>query len=472
MYVAWTVDISGTERIWKLPLCNFAASAAPTTGDDADDGYDEGSLWCDTTANLSYQCLDASVGAAVWNLLSQASILTVDRGGTGLATLTPYAVLCGGTTATGPIQQVSGLGTVGQVLTSNGPGLLASYQDPSGGAAGTVSIVCLFDLSGNILYETGFRWVSDLGAGEWRAYFTTPMANNTYVAIPGLTTTGHTGLSPSVRNKTINYCDVLVCQYLALPDETLLTHINLLITGVQDGGGGVGTGTASDTGTGSAGGGGGADLLAWFKLDEGTGLTAADSSANNNTASLVNSPTWVADAPAVTGFGYSLECGPTDEQAAAGDIAAYHLGSGDWTMGCFVKFNSIGQDIFFAQDEGFGALEKWWFGIDHPGTTETGFHMNGSSGAVSLLRYTWSRSTDIWYHVAITRSGSTWKLFIDGVEVMSETYSGDLTNPTSDLTIGYAEPGFALDGKICDVRIYGRALTGTELGNWHTTGTL
>lgn len=45
---------------------NFSATAAPTVGDDSEDGYEVGSLWVDTTNNAVYICLNASIGAAVW----------------------------------------------------------------------------------------------------------------------------------------------------------------------------------------------------------------------------------------------------------------------------------------------------------------------------------------------------------------------------------------------------------------------
>lgn len=63
--------------------------------------------------------------------------LGVTGGGTGLATLTAYALMAGGTTATGAMQQVSGVGTSGQVLTSNGAGALPTWQNASGGGANT-----------------------------------------------------------------------------------------------------------------------------------------------------------------------------------------------------------------------------------------------------------------------------------------------------------------------------------------------
>lgn len=56
--------------------------------------------------------------------------ITVDHGGTGRASHTAYAVLCGGTTTTGAQQSVVSVGTAGQLLTSNGAGALPSFQDP------------------------------------------------------------------------------------------------------------------------------------------------------------------------------------------------------------------------------------------------------------------------------------------------------------------------------------------------------
>jgi hypothetical protein len=52
----------------------------------------------------------------------------VADGGTGRATATAYAVLCGGTTSTGAHQSIASVGTSGQVLTSNGAGALPTFQ--------------------------------------------------------------------------------------------------------------------------------------------------------------------------------------------------------------------------------------------------------------------------------------------------------------------------------------------------------
>ncbi|MES2409041.1 MAG: hypothetical protein V4509_01930 [Patescibacteria group bacterium] len=52
----------------------------------------------------------------------------VAGGGTGTTTFTAYSVITAGTTATGQFQNVSGLGSAGQVLTSSGAGALPVWS--------------------------------------------------------------------------------------------------------------------------------------------------------------------------------------------------------------------------------------------------------------------------------------------------------------------------------------------------------
>ena len=68
-------------------LNKYDATTAPAVTDDSGDGYSVGSIWVDVTGDAAYICVDASVGAAVWN--------PFDAGGTvGPATFTS-----GGTTS-------------------------------------------------------------------------------------------------------------------------------------------------------------------------------------------------------------------------------------------------------------------------------------------------------------------------------------------------------------------------------------
>ena len=81
-----------------------------------------------------------AAGEATWGAVrlttDVSETLPVSSGGTGVATLTTYAPLFGGTTGTGAVQSGT-VGTTGQVLTSNGAGALPTFQAISG--TGTVT---------------------------------------------------------------------------------------------------------------------------------------------------------------------------------------------------------------------------------------------------------------------------------------------------------------------------------------------
>lgn len=71
-------------------------------------------------------------------IISSGGAVPASQGGTGRTSATEYAVICGGTTSTGPQQSIASVGTAGQVLTSNGAGALPTFQAAGGGfAAGT-----------------------------------------------------------------------------------------------------------------------------------------------------------------------------------------------------------------------------------------------------------------------------------------------------------------------------------------------
>lgn len=80
--------------------------------------------------------------------------LPVGNGGTGNTTFTPYSLICAGTTATGAFQNVSGLGTTGQQLTSNGAGALPTWQ--AGSNPGGSNTQIQYNNAGSFGGDSGF----------------------------------------------------------------------------------------------------------------------------------------------------------------------------------------------------------------------------------------------------------------------------------------------------------------------------
>ena len=96
----------------------------------------------DTTNNrlLAGSASTALTDSAGKILSAALNTVGVAQGGTGLVTATAYAVLCGGTSGTGAFQSIAGVGTAGQVLTSNGAGALPTFQ-AAGGGGGALSAI-------------------------------------------------------------------------------------------------------------------------------------------------------------------------------------------------------------------------------------------------------------------------------------------------------------------------------------------
>ena len=115
-----------TKLTGTLPIANGGtnATATPTAGAVA---YGTGTAYAFTSAGTTGQALTSNGASA-----PSFGTLGVAGGGTGLATTTAYGIITAGTTATGAFQQVSGTGTSGQVLTSNGASALPTWQNAAG----------------------------------------------------------------------------------------------------------------------------------------------------------------------------------------------------------------------------------------------------------------------------------------------------------------------------------------------------
>jgi len=118
----------------------------------------------------------------------------VVEGGTGAQTFTAYSVIAAGTTATGAFQNVVGVGTLGQVLTSAGPAALPAWQ-----TLGASSISITGDTggaltSGSFTFTGGTTGLSFGGAGSTET-----------LTFAGITANGGTvSLATDATTSTIN----------------------------------------------------------------------------------------------------------------------------------------------------------------------------------------------------------------------------------------------------------------------------
>ncbi len=161
--------------------------------------------------------------------------------------------------------------------------------------------------------------------------------------------------------------------------------------------------------------------------------------------------------------------GTTQEVDVPNDTV-YDFGANPFTIDTWVKFNSVsGSDVFVGHSEGTGFLNKWIFWLK---SGNLAIHLNGPAvgGAVDI-GIPFFPTTGQWYHVAVTRSGSIYKFYVNGAQIGTDQTNAAVVPPANaQLTLGKAEAILSLNGFLDEVEIFNRTLTGPELAGIYYAG--
>lgn len=202
--------------------------------------------------------------------------------------------------------------------------------------------------------------------------------------------------------------------------------------------------------------------IVWWPLDETSGTTARDL-AGNNPGIHVNGPV-----PVAGNVGGALRFNGSDQYVGAPDSDLWAFGSQNFTIELWANFASPGggtighpSHIFIGNDEGSGTQNKWFFAL---GGGFLNFHINGPVvGSHFFPLGPFSPTLNQWYHLAVTRNGNVWTIYVNGASVASQVNAVVVPNPNAPLTIGQAEQLGFMNGLLDEVTIYNRALTQAEL---------
>ncbi len=204
-------------------------------------------------------------------------------------------------------------------------------------------------------------------------------------------------------------------------------------------------------------------LTAYYKLDDGSGTSATDSSTNGNTGTLTNGPTWT------TGqVGSAVDFDGTNDYISAADIDALDSTS-NVTVSAWVNAdNWTGQSASLISNlvkkDGNYILRKSTDGI----TAGIKFFWWNGSGNIRYASVTTLPSTGAWHHiVGVAANNDVVGVYIDGALASGtvSTYLPGTRVLTNILEIGSAAGGTeSLDGRLDEVRIYNRALSADEIG--------
>ena len=157
----------------------------------------------------------------------------------------------------------------------------------------------------------------------------------------------------------------------------------------------------------------------------------------------------VAAAPA------SYDFDGTGDYLSIPDHADWPSGTNSFTMEAWIRFDSVADSKgFFNHWSGGGEQRAFDFYWTHT-TSEIIFKASsdGGSGA-NVFAESWSPDVDIWYHVAVSRSGNSWYVFVDGTQLGSTTTdSVNILDSTANLDIGQGINSSLMIGRMDEIRI-------------------
>ena len=198
-------------------------------------------------------------------------------------------------------------------------------------------------------------------------------------------------------------------------------------------------------------------LVGAWGFDESSGASAADASGQGNTGAL-NGPARTASGR----FGGALTFDGINDWVTVADSASLRLTTGATIEGWVnpTANGSGGVWRALAVKETAGGLAYALYPYGDGGLP---------SGHMATSTERWARGSsapplNAWTHVAVTYDGTTVRLYVGGVQVATQAQSGTLVQGTGPLRFGgdaVWPEWFA--GRLDEIRVYNRALTGAEI---------
>ena len=203
-----------------------------------------------------------------------------------------------------------------------------------------------------------------------------------------------------------------------------------------------------------------ADLLAAWGF-AGSAPPVADTSGNGNTGYLKDGATRSED-------GYHGKALETDGVTGHVDLGPFDVGSEELTLMAWINaddFDTADARIL-SKSSGSATSDHVWM-LSTIGGPHVRFRLKTDDGSTTTLVGTGSTlSAGAWHHIAATYDGIRMRIYQNGNEVASVPKNGSVFQAPSVQAYIAANPGASdqvFDGRIDDVKVFGRALTRDEI---------
>lgn len=148
--------------------------------------------------------------------------------------------------------------------------------------------------------------------------------------------------------------------------------------------------------------------------------------------------------------GAALLLDGTGDYVTISDSDNWTFGTGDFTIDCWAYWAAVGAGDFTLWSQWKTGQEAWWLRYSS-NTLYLGINNVANAYSVS-----WTPTVSTWYHIALVRYGSSVKIYIDGVSIVTFDFTGvDIAASTGLLYIGAIEAGsgYEFNGSIDELRI-------------------
>jgi hypothetical protein len=208
-------------------------------------------------------------------------------------------------------------------------------------------------------------------------------------------------------------------------------------------------------------------LVGCWKFDEGSGVTAMDSSGLGNNGSIVNAA-YSEDTPPQAASTFALSFNTTGADIAysyvrIADNASLRPSSG-LTLAAWVKTNSteVREHVIVSKQYGGATSDSYviWYHSDG----NLWFDVGGVGHILTV-----QPPANEWHYIVGTYNGSVMRLYVDGVEKVNSTVTGTIPYDDNPVLIGADSnnlnhiPDSGWNGLIDEVLIYNRALSQAEI---------
>ena len=195
-----------------------------------------------------------------------------------------------------------------------------------------------------------------------------------------------------------------------------------------------------------------AALVAHWKLDDGSGTTAADSSGRGFNGTLIGGPAWVSGTD-----GGALQFDGRDDYVDFGNPVGWPAGRSARSMCGWGKTDTVASGYRWMAAYGSAATGQAMFIGLNASTLVAG----GYGGDDVTVTNTWQVGE--WFHVGLTYDGTTARAYLNGREIGSAAKNWNLVLSRAHIGRQVNDAAEFWDGTVDDVRIYDHVLTAAEM---------